>query len=111
MSPATRLTKLAISCVVLGIGVSMLLLAALGSDGYSTFVNGAALTLGTSFLVVNCSLGLVLIVVARWRGVGLGAGTLLQPVLVGAVVSAGLAIGSEPSGLIARGALLLVAFP
>ena len=47
---------------MLGVGVGMLLTADLGSDGYSTFVNGLALTLDVSFWVVNLVVGTVLVV-------------------------------------------------
>ena len=49
---------------MLGVGVAMLLTADLGSDGYSTFVNGLALTLDVPFWVVNLVVGTVLVVLA-----------------------------------------------
>src|SRR5664279_5356689 len=108
-SPA-RLTQLVVSCVVLGVGVALLLSAAPGSDGYSTFVNGLSLTLHVPFLAVNCVLGVVLVALAWWRGLVPGVGTLVQPVVVGVTVSAVLGIIAPPHGLIARVLLLLVAF-
>jgi uncharacterized protein len=107
----TRVAQLVVACVVLGIGVSMLLLAALGSDGYSTLVNGLSLSLDLSFVIVNCALGVVLVAMAWWRGLRPGVGTILQPVLVGAVVSIGLAAFEEPEPIVVRAALLLLAFP
>jgi len=62
-------------CLVLGVGVGMLLTADLGSDGYSTFVNGLALTLDVPFWVVNLVVGTVLVVLAAFRGVRPGVGT------------------------------------
>ena len=108
---SSRVVRLCVSCVVLGVGVGMLLLAALGSDGYSTFVNGASIALGVPFLLVNCALGVVLVALAWWRGLRPGVGTLVQPVLVGATVSAVLASFGQPHALGARGVLLVAAFP
>jgi uncharacterized membrane protein YczE len=108
---ASRLVRLVASCVVLGIGVGMLLLAALGSDGYSTFVNGAAITLGVPFVVVNCALGVVLVLLAWRRGLTPGVGTVIQPVLVGATVSVVLTTFHGPDSTTARSALLLIAYP
>jgi hypothetical protein len=49
-----------------------LLLAALGSDGYSTFVNGLSLALDVPFVAVNCALGIVLVAPAWVARSGLG---------------------------------------
>lgn len=106
-----RLGHLVVSCIVLGIGVAMLLLAALGSDGYSTLVNGASIALDVPFLVINCVLGLLLLAVAWWRGVIPGVGTVVQPVVVGATVSASLALVDAPDATGARAILLALAFP
>jgi uncharacterized membrane protein YczE len=61
---ARQWLQLVVSCLVLGVGVGLLLRAALGSDGYSTFVNGASLTLHVPFVAVNCVLGVVLVALA-----------------------------------------------
>jgi uncharacterized membrane protein YczE len=82
------LARLVVFCLVLGAGVGLLLRAALGSDGYSTFVNGLALSLGVPFVAVNGVVGLVLVIVAWARGIRPGPGTVVQPVVVGATVSA-----------------------
>jgi uncharacterized membrane protein YczE len=105
-----RVMQLVVSCVLLGVGVALLLRAALGSDGYSTFVNGVSLTLGVSFFWVNCALGVVLVALTWWRGLVPGLGTILQPVLVGATVATMLSIVSAPDSLATRVALLLIAF-
>ena len=107
----SRLLRLVVSCIVLGLGVGLLLLAALGSDGYSTFVNGMSIAFGVPFLVVNCALGVVLVAMAWWRGLTPGVGTVVQPVLVGATVSAVLALSPTPQLLFVRVVMLLVAFP
>ena len=107
----TRLTRLLVSCVVLGAGVGLLLLAALGSDGYSTLVNGTSIAFGVPFLIVNCVVGVVLVLMAWLRGLRPGLGTIVQPVVVGAAVSVVLATVDEPDGLLVRTILLVVAFP
>jgi uncharacterized membrane protein YczE len=98
-------------CVVLGVGVALLLNADLGSDGYSTLVNGIALRLGVSFWVVNLVVGLTLVVLAAARGVRPGVGTVVQVVLVGVVISALLDAWDTPEPLLGRSALLALAFP
>jgi uncharacterized membrane protein YczE len=98
-------------CVVLGLGVAMLLTADLGSDGYSTFVNGLTISSGVAFWVVNLVVGVVLVVLAAVRRVRPGPGTVVQVVLVGVTVSAGLALLSTPDGLVGRSLLLAAAFP
>lgn len=102
--------QLVVSCVVLGVGVAMLLRAALGSDGYSTFISGLSLTLGVPFLVVNCAVGAVLVAMAWLRGLRPGLGTVVQPVVVGVTVSAAMDALSAPSAYVSRAALLLAAF-
>ena len=49
---ARRIGQLFAACVVLGLGVGLLLLAALGSDGYSTMINGISIATGVPFVVV-----------------------------------------------------------
>ena len=102
-----RLPQLVISRVVLGVGVALLLLAALGSDGYSTFVNGLSLALDVPFVAVNCALGIVL---AWWRGLVPGLGTIIQPLVVGATVSAVLSMVSAPQAVVSRVVVLAAAF-
>ena len=110
--PSARQALLLVGgCLVLGVGVGMLLTADLGSDGYSTFVNGLALTLDVPFWVVNLVVGTVLVVLAAFRGVRPGVGTIAQVVGVGVVISVLLAWWSTPDGLVGRSALLVLAFP
>ena len=110
--PSARQALLLVGgCLVLGVGVGMLLTADLGSDGYSTFVNGLALTLDVPFWVVNLVVGTVLVVLAAFRGVRPGVGTIAQVVGVGVVISVLLAWWSTPDGLVGRSILLVLAFP
>ena len=73
-----RVAQLVISCVILGIGVAGLLLAALGSDGYSTLINGLSLATGVPFVLVNLIVGVVLIALAWVRKRVPGLGTVVQ---------------------------------
>ena len=106
-----RVAQLVLSCVVLGVGVALLLRAALGSDGYSTLINGLSLSLDLPFVAVNAVVGLVLVALAWSRHVIPGLGTIVQPVVVGFTVSGVMSLVAEPDGLLARGLMLAVAFP
>jgi uncharacterized membrane protein YczE len=100
-----------VSCVVLGVGVALLLEATLGSDGYSTLVNGLSIATGVPFVVVNCVVGVLLVAMAWARGVRPGIGTVVQPVVVGFTVSAAMSVIDQPEQLVLRGLLLVLAFP
>ncbi len=102
---------LLVGCVVLGTGVAMLLTADLGSDGYSTFVNGLALSSGMRFWIANLIVGVSLVAMAALRHVRPGVGTVVQVVLVGVVVSVALDLLATPDHLLWRGVLLAGAFP
>ena len=86
-----RFVQLVVSCVVLGIGVGLLLTAALGSDGFSTLVNGLTIATGVPFAVVNVAVGAVFVALAWWRGLRPAWGTIIQPVVVGVTINAMLA--------------------
>jgi uncharacterized membrane protein YczE len=98
-------------CIVLGIGVGLLLTADLGSDGYSTLVNGIALSTGLSFWLANLVVGVAFVAAAAARKVYPGIGTVVQVGLVGVTVSVALDLMSTPDGWPARIALLVAAFP
>jgi uncharacterized membrane protein YczE len=98
-------------CVVLGVGVAMLLTADLGSDGYSTFVNGIAIRTGITFWIANLLVGVTLVVLAAARRVYPGLGTVVQVVLVGVTVSVLLDLIDTPDGVVPRLFLLAAAFP
>ena len=102
---------LLVGCVVLGVGVALLLAADLGSDGYSTFVNGLTITTGVDFWIVNLVVGVVLVALAALRKVYPGVGTVVQVVLVGVTVSVVLGFITTPDALGSRAVLLAAAFP
>lgn len=98
-----RLAQLVISVIILGLGVALLLDARLGSDGYSTLLNGLTLATGWSFLLVTVVVGVVLIVLAWLRGRRPGIGTLVQTLGVGASVNVFLPLMPGPESLALRG--------
>lgn len=106
-----RLTRLVVSCVILGIGVAMLLIAALGSDGYSTMINGLSIALDVKFWVVNLVVGILLVGMAWARGLKPGMGTIVQPLVVGFVVSGLLDAFEEQDTMWVRILLLVLSFP
>ncbi|MEO6987113.1 MAG: hypothetical protein ABI239_00515 [Aquihabitans sp.] len=106
-----KVALLVLWCTILGIGVAMLLLAALGSDGFSTLTNGISLAMDVHFFVVNTVLSGLMLAVAWRRGMALGIGAILQPLVVGASISVVLHLGTEPDAMAARIALLAAAIP
>ncbi len=105
----TRYTQLVLGCTVLGVGVALLLEAAMGSDGYSTLVNGISIASGVPFWVLNILVGAVFIGLAWVRGTRPGPGTLVQWFLVGFVISAVMALVPTVADRGLRAAMLLVA--
>jgi uncharacterized membrane protein YczE len=93
---------LLLSCIALGVGVAMLLRAGLGSDGYSTLINGLSLATGAPFVLVNLLVGVVLVAMAWVRGPRPGLGTVVQPVVVGFAVSAAMGVIPAPDDLALR---------
>jgi uncharacterized membrane protein YczE len=106
-----RLFQLVAGCVVLGLGVTLLLTPALGSDGFSSLVNGLRLATGMPFVVANLVVSLVFLALAWARGLRPGIGTIVQVAVVGTVVELTLPLLSEPGSVWGRVAMLLVAFP
>jgi uncharacterized membrane protein YczE len=97
--------------LILGVGVSLLLAPALGSDGFSSLVNGISLSTGMPFVVANLLVSLGFLVVAAVGGVRPGIGTAVQILVVGGTVSLLLPVLEEPSALWARVLMLALAFP
>ena len=67
-----------LGCLVLGTGVALLLTADLGSDGYSTLVNGVSKATGISFLLANLLISLLFLWSRRYAGSIPGLGTVVQ---------------------------------
>lgn len=100
-----------VGAAVLGVGVGMLLTADLGSDGYSTLVNGITLASGVAFWIINLLVSLAFISLAAARRVYPGLGTVVQILVVGLTVSVILATIDTPEGLLPRIVLAVAAFP
>lgn len=107
----SQLVRLTVSCAILGAGVAMLLRASLGSDGYSTMINGFSIATGVTFWAVNLVVGIVLVAMAWARGLTPGLGTITQPIVVGFVVSGLLEVFEEPEAMWVRAILLALSFP
>jgi uncharacterized membrane protein YczE len=97
--------------VILGVGVALLLTPALGSDGFSSLVNGISLSTGMPFVVANLLVSLGFVGIAWAGGLKPGVGTVVQIVVVGSTVSLLLPLLDEPADLWARVLLLVLAFP
>ena len=106
-----RLLLLTGGCVVLGIGVALLLTADLGSDGFSTLVNGVAISSGASFWLANVLVSVVFLALAAVRRVRPGIGTVVQVVVVGGVASLVLDLLETPATWQGQALLLAVALP
>lgn len=98
-------------CVALGSGVGMLLTADLGSDGYSTLVNGIAISSGIPFFLANLLVSVAFIALAAARRVRPGIGTLAQIVIVGFTADRILRLVDTPGGVLGQALLLGAAFP
>jgi len=97
--------------LTLGTGVAMLLTADVGSDGFSTLVNGLAMGSGTEFVVANAAVSVVFLLVAAVRGLLPGIGTVVQIIVVGSTVSLLLPVLDVPGTVVGQLLLLTAAFP
>lgn len=104
-----RALQLVLGCVVLGAGIGLLLRAQLGSDGFSLAAFGLARRTGLPFGLVNAAVGLTMVGLAAALGVRPGAGTLVQPVVVGFAAQLTLDVVPAPPALLTRGAMLVAA--
>ena len=84
---AARAGQLLVSCAVLGVGVGFVLSARLGSDGYSSLINGLVRASGVPYALVSPAVGLTFVLAAWSRGVRPGVGTITHPVVVGLSVN------------------------
>ena len=111
MSPLRRAALLIGGCIILGIGVALILTADLGSDGFSTLVNGFRLATGVPFFVANLVISGSFLLIAAARRVIPGIGTIAQIVIVGGVASIGLDALPSPGSLGGQPALLALSLP
>jgi uncharacterized protein len=110
-SPLLRGLLLVGGTLTLGLGVALLLTADLGSDGYSTLVNGIALAADLPFVVANTSVSLAFVLLAWLRGLRPGVGTVVQVVVVGVTVWLLLMVLPTPEAWWGRSLMLLAAMP
>lgn len=111
MPAVGRFALLIGGCVVLGAGVALLLTADLGSDGYSSLVNGVTLFFDIPFWVANLLVGVLFVGLAAARRLYPGVGTVVQLVVVGGTVSLLLHLLATPEGWPGRITVLVLAFP
>lgn len=111
MPSLRRVLRLLGGCAILGFGVALILTADLGSDGFSTLVNGLRLRTGWPFFIANVIVSVTFLLLAAARRVIPGLGTLAQIAVVGGVASVALEVFSTPAGLIGRVALLALSLP
>lgn len=111
MPSPVRLVQLVGGCVVLGVGVALLLSADLGSDGFSTLVNGVSLSSGMSFWLANLLVSAGFLLLAAVRRTYPGVGTVVQVVVVGGTVSLLLEVFATPAGLLGQVGMLALAMP
>jgi uncharacterized membrane protein YczE len=101
--------QLLVGCAVIGVGVALMLEAALGSDGYSTLVNGLTLASGLEFWQLNMVVGAVFVGLAWARGTRPGPGTVVQWFFVGFVISGVMAAIPHVTSMPLRISMLVVA--
>jgi uncharacterized membrane protein YczE len=89
--------------------VALLLEAAMGSDGYSTLVNGISIASGVAFWQLNILVGAAFVGLAWVRGLRPGVGTVVQWFLVGFIISGVLVVVPDVQAPAGRVAMLLAA--
>jgi uncharacterized membrane protein YczE len=110
-STVRQFVLLITGCLVLGTGVAMLLTADLGSDGFSTLVNGTAISSGLSFFVANLAISAFFLLIAAARRLWPGIGTLVQILIVGLTTDRLLPVLNTPDTVVGQAVLLTAAFP
>jgi uncharacterized membrane protein YczE len=98
-------------CTTLGIGVGLMLTAGLGSDGFSTLVNGISISTGWSFAIANVLVSSAFLGMAAARRLLPGVGTVVQVLVVGYVVSVVLSLLDTPATIALRTSMMVVALP
>jgi uncharacterized membrane protein YczE len=88
-----------------------MLTAGLGSDGFSTLVNGISLSTGWSFAIANILVSAAFLGMAAARRLLPGVGTVVQVLVVGYVVSVVLSLLDTPDTIAMRTSLMIGALP
>ncbi|HEY7046084.1 MAG TPA: hypothetical protein VH373_02595 [Jatrophihabitantaceae bacterium] len=87
--------------------MGLVLSARLGSDGYSSLVNGVSRSSRMPYAIANWLIGLSAVAFAWRRGVRPGPGTVVHPMIVGITVNLVLIAVDPPTTLVPRVAVLL----
>lgn len=96
---ARRVGWLFFSLLVLSVGVTLVLNARLGTDGYSTLINGITRASGLPFALITVLVGIVFVGVGWAKGLRPGLGTIAQPVVGGLTIGAMLPVFPVPESL------------
>lgn len=105
-----RVIEFVVAATVLGVGVSLVLGADLGADGFAMLIDGLSLATGIEFVVANVAVSVLFVAFAWWRGRPPGIATVALPVVVGSVVSLLDDVTPEPSSLGGQVAQFALAF-
>ena len=110
LSVPGRFVLLVCGAALLGVGVTLMLNSHLGADGYSTLLQGTALSLDVRFVVAAVGVGTLMAGIGWLRGLRPWWATLIQPLTVGIVVTLALPVFPEPDDLVLRSVQLLLGF-
>lgn len=105
-----RVVQLFVSTAVLGVGVTLLLAADLGADGFAMLIDGTSQQLGVPFVVANTAISVLFVAMAWARGTRPGLGTVVLPVMVGGMVSLLDGVVDTPGFTLGQAALFAAAF-
>jgi uncharacterized membrane protein YczE len=104
-----RLPQVVLGLVVFGIGISLLIVAELGSAPWDVFHQGVAEVVGVSIGSVIIAVGLLLVLAFIPLKEAIGLGTLLNAVLIGLTANVFLGAVDTPDSLWGRAAMMLAA--
>jgi uncharacterized protein len=109
-STLRRVARLVLGSATLGLGVALLLNAHLGSDGYSTLLQGTSVFFDVRFVVTAVGVAAAFVAIGWARGLKPGWGTVVQPFVVGTVVTLATPLVPEPEQLLWRAAQFALGF-
>lgn len=110
-STLRRSLLLVIGSTTLGCGVALVLTADLGSDGFSTLVNGVVRRTDLAFGAANILVSIVFLAAAALRRVIPGVGTVVQVVVVGVVADLMLRVLDTPGTWWGQALMLAASLP
>lgn len=104
------MVQLIASSGLLGVGITLLLAADLGADGFAMLIDGTAQRFDVPFVVANTVVSVVFVGAAWARGLAPGLGTVALPACVGGTVSALDGVVGTPGTTVGQAALFALAF-